>query len=40
MVPARFIGIAHIPLSPHGKVDRAALLDAYRNGPAGRGTAA
>ncbi|MET9497728.1 amino acid adenylation domain-containing protein [Streptomyces sp. NPDC006552] len=28
MVPARFRHIARIPLSPHGKVDRAALADA------------
>ncbi|MGV4982304.1 amino acid adenylation domain-containing protein [Streptomyces sp. NRAIS4] len=28
MVPARFRNIPRIPLSPHGKVDRAALLDA------------
>jgi amino acid adenylation domain-containing protein len=27
MVPARFLGIARLPLSPHGKVDRAALAD-------------
>lgn len=40
MVPARFIGIARITLSPHGKVDRAALLDAFRNRPADSGTAA
>jgi amino acid adenylation domain-containing protein len=31
MVPARFIDIAAIPLSPHGKVDRAALVDALKN---------
>ncbi|OIK05275.1 amino acid adenylation domain-containing protein [Streptomyces monashensis] len=28
MVPARFTNIARIPLSPHGKVDRAALAEA------------
>ncbi|MFD6551005.1 amino acid adenylation domain-containing protein [Streptomyces sp. NPDC058398] len=31
MVPARFVDIAAIPLSPHGKVDRAALVDALKN---------
>ncbi|EPH46593.1 amino acid adenylation domain-containing protein [Streptomyces aurantiacus] len=31
MVPARFINIARIPLSPHGKVDRAALADSCRS---------
>ncbi|GHA20928.1 hypothetical protein GCM10010372_21390 [Streptomyces tauricus] len=31
MVPVRFINIPRIPLSPHGKVDRPALADAYRN---------
>lgn len=30
MLPARFISIRRIPLSPHGKVDRAALVDACR----------
>ncbi|MFI9722851.1 amino acid adenylation domain-containing protein [Streptomyces sp. NPDC052396] len=29
MVPARFINIPRIPLSPHGKVDRAALADEF-----------
>ncbi|MEV1085168.1 amino acid adenylation domain-containing protein [Streptomyces sp. NPDC050211] len=28
MIPARFLNIPHIPLSPHGKVDRAALVEA------------
>ncbi|MFD8980640.1 amino acid adenylation domain-containing protein [Streptomyces sp. NPDC059564] len=28
MVPARFLNIPRIPLSPHGKADRAALVDA------------
>ena len=40
MVPARFTNIPRIPLSPHGKVDRAALVDACRNQYAGSGTAA
>ncbi|MFE2298928.1 amino acid adenylation domain-containing protein [Streptomyces sp. NPDC059445] len=31
MVPARFVEVAAIPLSPHGKVDRAALVDALKN---------
>ncbi|OIJ87334.1 peptide synthetase [Streptomyces sp. MUSC 14] len=31
MVPARFINIPRIPLSPHGKVDRTALVDALKN---------
>jgi amino acid adenylation domain-containing protein len=31
MVPARFVNIPSIPLSPHGKVDRAALVDALKN---------
>ncbi|MET9608868.1 amino acid adenylation domain-containing protein [Streptomyces sp. NPDC006512] len=30
MVPARFLNIPRIPLSPHGKADRAALADACR----------
>lgn len=31
MVPAVFVGVPRIPLSPHGKVDRPALLDTYRD---------
>ena len=31
MVPARVINIPRIPLSPHGKADRAALADAFRS---------
>ncbi|MGC0419790.1 amino acid adenylation domain-containing protein [Embleya sp. AB8] len=40
MVPAGFVNIPHIPLSPHGKVDRAALVEAYRNRYADSGTTA
>lgn len=40
MVPARFMNVPGLPLSPHGKVDRPALLDAFRNQYAGSGTAA
>ena len=40
MVPARFVAVPRIPLSPHGKVDRAALVDALKNRYAGSGTAA
>ncbi|MCX5192167.1 amino acid adenylation domain-containing protein [Streptomyces sp. NPDC059837] len=40
MVPARFINILRIPLSPHGKVDRAALVETCRNLYANSGTAA
>ncbi|MFF4582191.1 amino acid adenylation domain-containing protein [Streptomyces sp. NPDC001373] len=32
MVPARFTNVPRIPLSPHGKVDRAALVDAQARG--------
>ncbi|KUM99163.1 peptide synthetase [Streptomyces yokosukanensis] len=39
MVPARFLNVPRIPLSPHGKVDRAALVDAHRNRYADSGTA-
>ena len=31
MVPARFVNVLRIPLSPHGKVDRAALVESCRN---------
>ncbi|CAL9617402.1 Plipastatin synthase subunit A [Streptomyces sp. enrichment culture] len=30
MIPARFLNIPRLPLSPHGKVDRAALVDEYK----------
>ncbi|PWI09281.1 peptide synthetase [Streptomyces sp. NWU339] len=40
MVPARFLNIPRLPLSPHGKVDRAALVDVFRKQYAGSGTAA
>lgn len=40
MVPARFLNIARIPLSPHGKADRAALVDEFQNQYAGSGTTA
>lgn len=40
MVPARFISIPGLPLSPHGKVDRAALADVCRNQYADSGTTA
>jgi acyl-CoA synthetase (AMP-forming)/AMP-acid ligase II len=33
MVPARFVTVAHIPLSPHGKVDRAALAASVATAP-------
>ncbi|MCP9994592.1 hypothetical protein LUX34_01040 [Streptomyces werraensis] len=38
MVPARFLTIARLPLSPHGKVDRAALAAARVERYAGSGT--
>ncbi|MEU5163240.1 amino acid adenylation domain-containing protein [Streptomyces sp. NPDC020875] len=31
MVPASFLSIPRLPLSPHGKADRAALADAWRD---------
>ncbi|XVV32815.1 amino acid adenylation domain-containing protein (plasmid) [Streptomyces sp. CA-100214] len=40
MVPARFHNIPRLPLSPHGKVDRAALADTRGEHYAGSGTAA
>lgn len=40
MVPARFMNVLRIPLSPHGKVDRAALVETCRHLYADSGTAA
>ncbi|MDT0616294.1 amino acid adenylation domain-containing protein [Streptomyces lancefieldiae] len=38
MVPARFLSIRRIPLSPHGKADRAALVEEFQHRYAGTGT--
>lgn len=35
MVPARFLNIRRIPLSPHGKADRASLVESLQNEYAG-----
>ncbi|WP_041939149.1 MULTISPECIES: amino acid adenylation domain-containing protein [Frankia] len=40
MVPARFLSVAGIPLSPHGKVDRRALAEQLRNERADNGVPA
>lgn len=40
MLPSRFTNILRIPLSPHGKVDRAALADLCRARSADAGSAA
>ncbi|MEI5103123.1 AMP-binding protein [Streptomyces sp. PmtG] len=40
MVPARFVTIPRLPLSPHGKVDRKALAEAPQSQYAGSGTTA
>ncbi|MFI6339591.1 amino acid adenylation domain-containing protein [Streptomyces sp. NPDC050535] len=40
MVPARFLNLPRLPLSPHGKVDRKALADEFRNQYAAGGTTA
>lgn len=40
MVPARFVNTARIPLSPHGKVDRPALVREFRSNFADSGTPA
>ncbi|MFF3941612.1 amino acid adenylation domain-containing protein [Streptomyces phaeofaciens] len=40
MVPAGFVRVPGIPLSPHGKVDRATLIEMYRDRYAVSGTTA
>ncbi|GGS43557.1 amino acid adenylation domain-containing protein [Streptomyces violaceus] len=40
MVPARFLNIRRIPLNPHGKADRAALAEKFRDQYAGKGVTA
>ncbi|MFD5186330.1 amino acid adenylation domain-containing protein [Streptomyces sp. NPDC058372] len=40
MVPARFLNIREIPLSPHGKADRAALAEEFRIQHVGSGATA
>ncbi|MEV7187798.1 amino acid adenylation domain-containing protein [Kitasatospora sp. NPDC093102] len=40
MVPARFLNIRRIPLSPHGKADRGALVEEFRSRCFGGGATA
>lgn len=40
MVPTTFVNVPLLPLSPHGKVDRVALVDAHRKQFADSGIAA